>query len=185
MSAEPLVESAEPEIRIVGGIHGNECMSVDIVLEIIEMLVTGYGDDPSITELLDSSEIVFVPLANPDGYSRTPARRSNAKGVDINRNFGFAWLGEGESPFSEPETDAIRSLSQGASFTVGLTYHTVDKYVNSPWNYTPHHPPDEQLLEAMGMHMRATRDTDRVFGWDWYDIYGDSQRLVPGHARYF
>ncbi len=36
--------------------------------------------------------------------------RYNANGVDLNRDYGYMWGGEGGSPgpFSQPETQAIR-----------------------------------------------------------------------------
>ena len=135
---------------IIGSIHGNECMGAALVLETIEWLLDGYGDDDLATELIDGTEIVFVPLVNPDGYADEPAHRGNANGVDLNRNLGFAWLEEGDGPFSEPETQALRAMGDDASFTLGLSYHTVANYVNGPWNYTPQHPRDEALVQAMG-----------------------------------
>ncbi|MCK9459205.1 MAG: M14 family carboxypeptidase N/E [Proteobacteria bacterium] len=177
ISAEVGVESEEPEIRIIGAIHGNECLAAEMVLAIAEWLLDGYGDDPTASDLVDGSEIVLVPLVNPDGYSDTPfATRTNSNGVDLNRNFGFGWVqGEGgdEEPFSEPESLAIRDLSQASSFTIGLTYHTISPYVNGPWNYRPEHPLDEELVDAMGDAYAGTSSYDVVFGWDWYPITGD------------
>jgi zinc carboxypeptidase/carboxypeptidase family protein len=173
ISADPETESAEPEIRIIGTIHGNECMSAHVVLETIDWLLDGYGDDPFISDLIDGAEIVLVPLVNPDGYSSAMASRGNAHGVDLNRNFGFAWINEGPSSFSEPESQAIRQLSQENSFNLGLSYHTIAQYVNAAWNYTPFHPPDEALFQAMGESYAGDSGYKVTFGWDWYDIYGD------------
>ncbi|MCP4678789.1 MAG: hypothetical protein GY854_25540 [Deltaproteobacteria bacterium] len=173
LSAGPDVESIEPEIRIVGGIHGNECMSVELVVEIIEVLVGNYGDDEFTSDLIDGAEIVFVPVINPDGYSGDSAARVNANGVDLNRNLGFAWTGEGSAPFSEPETRAVRDLSLDSSFVLGLSYHTVASYVNAPWNYTPFHPADEDLFQAIGEAYAGSSGYKVTFGWDWYGIYGD------------
>ncbi len=173
LSSDPDVESVEPEIRIVGGIHGNECMSVALVVEIIEILVGSYGDDEFTSNLIDETEIVFVPVINPDGYSGNSATRVNANGVDLNRNLGFAWVGEGSAPFSEPETRAIRDLSLDSSFNLGVSYHTVASYVNAPWNYTPYHPTDEDLFQAIGEAYAGGSGYKVTFGWDWYGIYGD------------
>jgi len=107
ISNNPDIESAEPEIRIIGAIHGDECQSVETVLEIIEWLLSSYGDDSFVSNLVDETEILFVPLVNPDGYSSSAAQRENANLVDLNRNFGFAWFIGGSSPFSEPEARAI------------------------------------------------------------------------------
>jgi hypothetical protein len=173
LSANPAEESAEPEIRIVGGIHGNECMSVELVVELAEHVIGSYGDDSFFSEIVDRTQITFVPVVNPDGYSTDTASRENANGIDLNRNFGFAWIGHGPSPFSEPEVKALRDLSLDMSFVLGISYHTVADYVNSPWNYTPHHPPDEELFSEMGNAYAGDSGYQVVFGWDWYGIFGD------------
>jgi hypothetical protein len=177
ISAEPDRQSAEPEVRIIGAIHGNECLSAEMVLQIARWLTESYGQDPFVTAVVDGMELVLVPLLNPDGYSGPTAQRTNARGVDLNRNLGFAWVGgnslEGPSPFSEPETQALRQLSQSRSFVLGLSYHTSASYVNGPWNYTPHHPLDEALVGAIGQAYAGSSGYQAVYGWDWYNITGD------------
>jgi len=173
LSDEPEIQDAEPAIRIVGAIHGNECLTVEIVLGIVEWLIEGQGTDPLATALIDGAHLLLVPLVNPDGYSSPGASRENANGVDLNRNLGFGWIDEGPRPFSEPETSALRDASQARDFSLGLSYHTVAEYVNGPWNYTPHHPLDEDLVQAIGESYAGSSSYDVVFGWDWYNINGD------------
>jgi carboxypeptidase D len=173
ISASPGVEEIEPEIRIIGAIHGNECIAADTVLSIIEWMVDGYGSVPLVDDLVDGAETVLVPLVNPDGYSASPSTRENANGVDLNRNLGFGWVGSSGHPFSQPETVALRELGQDGSFALGLTYHTVASYVNAAWNYKPHHPLDEALFDEIGDAYAGTSSYDVVFGWDWYEISGD------------
>lgn len=173
ISNDPGAESDEPEIRIVGAHHGDECISVDLVLAIAEWLATSYGDDAFASDLVDNAELVLVPLVNPDGYSSRPAVRENVNGVDINRNYHFAWFGNGAAPFSEPETRAVRDLGKDHAFALGLSYHTRADYINGPWNYTPHHPWDEALVAAIAAAYDGTSPYQTVFGWDWYTIDGD------------
>lgn len=168
-------EAGCPAARILGGLHGNECLSVAIVIALMERLVTPAPNDDVefLGTLLNETTLVFVPLVNPDGYSGVSATRENARGVDINRNFGFAWISEGKRPFSEPETRAVRALSDRYPFQIGLSYHTVARYINGPWNHTPHHPPEAALIEEMAGAYRGDSTYETAFGWDWYDIYGD------------
>ncbi|MBN2342134.1 MAG: carboxypeptidase regulatory-like domain-containing protein [Deltaproteobacteria bacterium] len=174
VSAQPDEEEAEPEIRIIGGIHGNECQSVEEVLLIIEWLLAGYQTDAQLTSFIDGVEFLLIPLVNPDGFSSSPPTRTNANYVDLNRNFGFGWSQQSVfEPFSEPESRAIRDVSQAGAFNLGLSYHTESIYVNGPWNYTPFHPRDDALIDAIGDSYKADSEYEVVFGWDWYQISGD------------
>jgi hypothetical protein len=184
-SVDPDEESMEPEVRIIGAMHGNECMGAEVSMLAAEWLATGYGDDEFVTRLLENAEVVIVPLMNPDGYSAEDASRYNAAGVDLNRNLYFAWVGDGPKPFSEPETRALRDFSEDNAFNLGISYHTVSYYVNSSWNYTPHHPPDEPLFQAIGEGYAGTSSFLVVFGWDWYNIQGDVNDWSLGTAGTF
>lgn len=174
LSKDPTVEEAEPEARIVGAIHGDECMSAEVVLTAAQWLVDDYSNHAEFaTRLIEGAEITLVPLLNPDGYEAETAKRKNANDVDLNRNLHFAWIGEGGMPFSEPETLALKQLSEMNNFNIGISFHTIDRYVNGPWNYTPHHPPDDELIQVMGEAYAGESEYEVVFGWDWYDIQGD------------
>ena len=100
VEGRPIELWAEPEARrgtlIIGGFHGDEPATID--------LVRTFPDRPGLAKL---------PLLNPDGATRY--RRYNARGVDLNRNFGEAWNEEsiepsGSGPWSEPETRALKDL---------------------------------------------------------------------------
>jgi hypothetical protein len=65
-------------IFLIGGIHGDELTSVSIVFRWMEWLAE--------TEARRYHWRI-APLANPDGLLAQPARRTNGRGVDLNRNF--------------------------------------------------------------------------------------------------
>jgi hypothetical protein len=192
VSADPDVESAEPEIRIVGATHGNECISASVVLEFIDWVLTGYGNDDFASDLADGTEIVFVPLLNPDGYSSEPAGRYNSNGIDLNRNYGFGWIkgfqNGGAQPFTEPETAGMRSLSQENNFTLGLSYHTVIAIISGPWNYRPGNmEADEDVFQAMSDAYAADdplAGTASAYypvpGFDWGSTNGDQNDWALG-----
>ena len=64
----------------LGGVHGDESPSVYITFRLAEFLRENPG-------LYKDKTIVIAPLVNPDGFFRTPQTRTNARGVDLNRNF--------------------------------------------------------------------------------------------------
>jgi hypothetical protein len=83
---------------IIGGIHGNEPATIDLVREF---------SPPA------GNPVALLPLANPDGFVH--GSRYNVHGVDINRNAGFNWHAEsvepsGSAPWSEPETRALQEF---------------------------------------------------------------------------
>ena len=68
---------AQTRVLVVGGIHGDELSSGSLVLHWIQNAL----ETPAQTHWR------FIPLLNPDGLLSSPARRTNANGVDLNRNF--------------------------------------------------------------------------------------------------
>lgn len=89
---------------VVGAIHGDEGAGRAIVRA---LAADGLGS---------SSDVWLISTANPDGSVRDA--RTNAHGVDLNRNFSRGWRAgtrgrldyPGARPFSEPESQAVRRL---------------------------------------------------------------------------
>lgn len=115
------VAGPKPMLLVIGAIHAREWTTVEIANRLISYLLQGYGDDATVTWLLDEHEIVVVPIANPDGRklaeqgylqrknmnttrgsmcSMPPAIHSQP-GVDLNRNFAYAW-GTVDRPTLDP-----------------------------------------------------------------------------------
>ncbi|MBF0273510.1 MAG: murein peptide amidase A [Magnetococcales bacterium] len=111
----PPQPSRPPQARVLllGGIHGDEYSSVSIVFKWMEIL------DAHHSGLFHWR---IVPLVNPDGLLREASQRTNAHGVDLNRNFPTTdwqresrdyWMNKtnsdprrypGPAPLSEPES---------------------------------------------------------------------------------
>jgi len=81
----PEREEDEPEVRFVGGIHGDEPAGIELSLRLAHRLLTGYGNEPRVARLVEQTEIWIVPLLNPDG--REVRKRENARNADLNRHF--------------------------------------------------------------------------------------------------
>ena len=82
-SRDILPADGMPKLRVlvVGGIHGDEKASVSLVFDWMQRA----GQMPR-----QAVHWRMVPLLNPDGLLRKPATRTNARGVDLNRNFPTA-----------------------------------------------------------------------------------------------
>lgn len=75
-------EDGARRILIFGAIHGDEISAVSTVFRWIDFLDRLKSDSA-----LRQNTFLFFPLVNPDGFFATPRMRTNAQGVDINRNF--------------------------------------------------------------------------------------------------
>lgn len=118
-----------------GGIHGNERNTKTLLDAWIGEL------EQRATEIPAGTQIVVVPLLNPDGYVANT--RTNASNVDLNRNFSTSdWKtdiqtvtgqpfpgGGGPTPMSEPESQAIAALTTQLRPTLTLSYHSTAAYV--------------------------------------------------------
>ena len=88
------VEPGEPMFKYIGNMHGDETIGREILISLVYHLLSNYGKDPVITELINSTNIFIMPTANPDGFEKSEAGsctfsngRENANNVDLNRNF--------------------------------------------------------------------------------------------------
>jgi len=123
ISAVELGDShSSKKLLVVGCIHGNECAGLPIV-RALERLPTPAGLDLWLLENL-----------NPDGYARDT--RQNAHGVDLNRNFPWAWqrLGgiynSGSRPLSEPESRIAYRLILRVRPQISIWFHQHEQVVD-------------------------------------------------------
>ncbi len=119
--------STKPRSLIMSSIHARELTPAELAYRYIDMLTTGYGVDPDITAVLDTTEVWVIPIANPDGREivesggtspylqrknanntvgscANPPTASNQAGVDLNRNAAFQWGGIGTSAVACDQT---------------------------------------------------------------------------------
>lgn len=59
----------KPDVKYVANIHGNEAVGKELLLHLVQYLVTSYATDPYIKWLLDNTRIHLLPSLNPDGYA--------------------------------------------------------------------------------------------------------------------
>jgi len=113
-----------PRVMLIGGHHGDELTSVTTMVKWIHELRSR-----------DTGVDWFVfPAVNPDGVLARPASRTNANGVDLNRNFpaenwrsrpqgGRARYQPGSAPASEPETQMLIAAIDALRPAVILSVH--------------------------------------------------------------
>lgn len=142
-------DEPEPEIMFDGGIHGDEIGGPENLVRFAEFLCDQYGNDPEITTLINSREIWLYIMVNPDG--RVNMLRYNSNGVDLNRDWGYMWNGQGGSPehYSQVETRALRTCAQSNQFVIHTTYHSGTVFLAYPWSYSPNPCPDQSPIQQL------------------------------------
>ncbi|SHK26417.1 Carboxypeptidase regulatory-like domain-containing protein [Desulfatibacillum alkenivorans DSM 16219] len=81
------VEEDEPEFKYISTMHGDEKIGTDLMLRLIDHMLSNYGTNADITRLIDGMEIWIMPLMNPDGYTANQRYNMQGIGYDLNRNF--------------------------------------------------------------------------------------------------
>ena len=188
-------EEDEPAIFFVAQHHAREVMTPEIALDIVDVLLTGYGVDPKITAWVDGLEIWVLPNHNPDGTQHVFSvdsmwrknRRNNGNGtfgVDPNRNYPFKWSAcsgssgdpasdtyRGPSAGSEQETSGggsagILALARQQRPVINLSYHTYSELVIVPYGCDGSYTPENQMFRDLSSTMGTRLVGDS--GTSWY-----------------
>ncbi|XP_062430462.1 probable carboxypeptidase X1 [Rhea pennata] len=91
-------EVGEPEFRYVAGMHGNEVLGRELLLNLMEYLCREYRrGNPRVVRLVTETRIHLLPSMNPDGYETAyklgselagwAMGRWTYEGIDLNHNF--------------------------------------------------------------------------------------------------
>jgi len=204
------VTRLKSEVFFVGYHHARELISSELPLYFAVEAATNYGTDPTITYMIDNSQMYILVALNVDGFKAVQANEWQRKnvhpfdedgdglvdddppedwdgdgyiealwqedgsewsfirwegidddgdgllnedwvgGVDLNRNYGYAWNAsvqsgttnpqdeayKGPMPFSEPETQAIRDFALKHDFEYAISFHSGTNLIIYPWGYT-------------------------------------------------
>ena len=68
---EKAKDGKKPTTVYVAAQHAREWITPEMVRRLLDLYLTDYGTDDRITDLVDDTELWFVPVANPDGYDYT------------------------------------------------------------------------------------------------------------------
>ncbi len=100
----PGEDEGEPGVFFMGLHHAREWPTVEICLHLADELTSGYGSNPSITDVVNNVRLWLVTCLNPDGYyychDQDHDWRKNRQpyspyiGVDPNRNYAGSSNGD-------------------------------------------------------------------------------------------
>jgi len=178
------IDENEAEILFDGAIHGNEIMGPEICIRYARELCLGYGNNAIYTDLINNREIWIYYLVNPDGFVN--GSRYNSNGVDLNRDIGFMWGGEGFStaPFSQHETQILRDLWLDNSFVLYTNFHGGTEVISLPWSYRMEQPPDwAQINNLAAAYSNSSNYPNLGYGQGcviMYQIFGATKDFNYG-----
>ncbi|OXB72963.1 UNVERIFIED_CONTAM: hypothetical protein H355_006503 [Colinus virginianus] len=151
-----------PEFKYVANMHGDETVGREILLHLIDHLVTSYGRDPAITRLLNNTRIHIMPTMNPDGfeatvvpdcyYSRGRYGRQRAPALDFCAGaYGQKVTGTSNGYSRSPDDDVFIHLAKTYSFNHASMY------------------------KGTGCDSRQTFPDGITNGYSWYQLEGGMQ----------
>ncbi|UCE65746.1 MAG: T9SS type A sorting domain-containing protein [Candidatus Zixiibacteriota bacterium] len=169
------IDEDEPAVFYCGGVHGDEVLGVEVVINFIQDIIRLYNlEDPDINRYVDNIEIFCVPYINPEGHievegGNTLWRKNKCDnddngvfdihdGVDNNRNYDFGW----DIDIS-PETTTPESLMFKG--TAPFTQLENIAMADFGWHYRP--------LVALDYHSPTYgRPNVAYYPWYWYSSQG-------------
>ncbi len=188
------LEEAEPQFLYTSSIHGDETTGYILMLHLIDYLLSNYGSDPEVTELVNTTEICINPLANPDGTyhggnnSVYGATRYNANGVDLNRNYPDPRAGQHPDGYPwQVETIAWMAYADDNHFSMSANFHGGAEVFNYPWDTWSKLNADDQWWQFVGREWADTVHSHSIAGYftdlqngitngyAWYEITGGRQ----------
>lgn len=127
-------------------IHGNEPLSAGVLMACMGRLVSSYGRDGALTELLDSRTIYFVPVVSPDSYPHSRL----VDGVDPNRNFPTTRSPDRKSV---PPVENLREFFLKVRPRAVLSGHTFGRTYLVPWGDSRKDNPSKADYERVASEM--------------------------------
>ena len=184
----------EAEVRFTATIHGDEPVGTEMCIGMIDSLTQCYGSVSEISDLVNSREIWFVPMYNPDG--NTLGQRNLANNVDPNRNFPVpdGSIGDDGTYTNYAETQNFIDFWSEKRAVLSATFHGGALIANYPWDYAdsvgtaPTDPADLYLARQVSLgYSRLNQpmyynpnpgspyDSGVIYGYTWYPAPGSLQ----------
>ena len=119
---------SRPAILNISAQHAREWITPEVNTRLMRHYLENYGTDARITNILDTTEVWFIIVANPDGYDWTftegnrlwrknladnngDGQITTLDGVDLNRNFATNWGQDNEGSSDNPISQVYRGPS--------------------------------------------------------------------------
>lgn len=192
--------TGETELLFIGGIHGGYSWNTSLLaFELIDWLEENQDKVP------ENVKVTIIPVLNPDGLKVVTGTtglfkasavnnseavritgRFNANEVDINRNFDCEWesvgtwqnrsVSGGDTPFSEPESAAVRAYVQTNKPAAAVTWYSA---AGGVYSSSCNNGISTETRELTNLFADAAGYTAHE-EFDYYEITGDMVNWFAG-----
>ncbi len=158
-------QNKKPELMITAATHGDELVTVEVLLALMQEIFSQYGKDPRITKMLDNHIIYFIPVVSPDSFE---SRSRYLDGQDPNRSYPWP---------EKPKVKTIPVIQSLIDFTHSITLagsidlHAYGKLVMYPWGYTNKAPNKADEIVMNDLVTDMARDNQYTSGQISTTIY--------------
>ncbi len=186
-------DGSRPAVLYSAAQHAREWITPEMNRRLLHHVVDGYATDPRIRRLLDTTELWFVPVANPDGYDFTftegnrlwrknlrdndgDGRITGQDGVDPNRNFPTKWGYDNEGSSASWSSETYRGAAP-ASEPETRALDRLMRRIGFAFQVN-YHSAAELLLYGVGWQVATPSPDDLVYEAQAGD---DAHPAVPGY----
>ncbi|HEY8279309.1 MAG TPA: M14 family metallopeptidase [Bdellovibrionota bacterium] len=142
----------KPVVMITAATHGDELITTEVLMHLVDRLVAAYHKEDRLTKLVDSHDIYFVPVLNPDGFASSNRYDGNR---DPNRSYPYP---NHENMEPTPSIAGIIKLFSSLNVKASIDFHAYGELIMYPWAYThdPVDPTSRTRFDALTRHMAET-----------------------------
>ncbi|NRA92295.1 MAG: zinc carboxypeptidase, partial [Psychroserpens sp.] len=162
----------EPEFMYTSSMHGDELAGFPLMIRLAEYLLSNYGSDAEVNDIVNNTEIYINPLANPDGAYRNAGNntitnpiRANANGQDLNRNYADNVAGLHYDGDYEPETLAFMKFEEAHNIVMSANFHGGTELVNYPYDNTYDQHADHDWFEYISVEYATHAQNNSPSGY--------------------
>jgi carboxypeptidase D len=173
-------DPGDPKFKYVGNMHGNEVISRQVLIYLIDFLLKNYATNETIRNYINTIDIHIMPSMNPDGFENADPSdcfgvtgRQNANEVDLNRNFPDQFENGDVNEVREPETQALMDWIANNHFVLSANLHGGSVVANYGYDDSAKHI-------ISGYHSRAPDEP--IFKQLAHTYANNHPRMVTGHA---
>ncbi|XP_038129415.1 carboxypeptidase Z-like isoform X2 [Cyprinodon tularosa] len=168
-------ELLEPEIKLVGNMHGNEVLGRQLLIYLVQYLCSEYIlGNQRIQSIINNTRVHILASMNPDGYELAASEghllngwisgRANAQNLDLNRNFpdltSIFYRNRRSRHYRidhipipdaywfgkvAPETFAVMKWIRSLPFVQSASLHGGELVVSYPFDFS-RHPQEEKMF---------------------------------------